>query len=99
MSISTKEWSNKNGSGDQTCTCGTWEEHWLNFSNESWPESCSVEGCLNSATVGAHVINPQIFGERIVPMCGLCHQSRGSFNLKTNIAVPSAVTEKTCNQE
>ena len=55
MTITAEGWANKKGTSDKTCGCGTWKEHWLNNCSKSWPKTCSVKGCSNVPTLGAHV--------------------------------------------
>ena len=48
---------NINGTSDNKCKCGSWKAHWEKFNEgkDTWPTYCSVYGCLETATVGAHV--------------------------------------------
>lgn len=96
MSITAIGWSNKKGTSVRNCSCGSWQQHWLNYSNQSWPSSCSVNGCLNSPTLGAHIYNPQVAGEKIVPMCHSCNGLDSSFNFKGGVSLVSANTSETC---
>ena len=96
MSIPATSWSNKGGTAERACKCGTWKQHWINFAKKSWPPRCSVKGCFNEPTLGAHVINPSVTGERIVPMCDSCNRLSGTFTLKNNVSVPSANRAQTC---
>jgi hypothetical protein len=96
MSITAEGWKNKGGTGVRSCKCGTWAQHWVNYSGKSWPVECSVSGCMNKATLGAHVINPSVTGERIIPMCGSCNGLTGSFTIKGGITLPNANPAETC---
>lgn len=96
--VTTAGWSNKGGTGDRGCKCGTWKQHWVNYSNKSWPSTCSVDGCSNSPTLGAHVINGAVAGERIVPMCDSCNKLVGSFKLKDKVTLASANKSETCDK-
>ena len=96
MSITATGWKNKSGTSVRSCKCGTWAQHWVNYANKPWPSECSVLGCSNSPTLGAHVINPGVTGERIVPMCDSCNGLAGSFTLKGGVTLPSANTAETC---
>lgn len=58
-------WKNKVGTADRACKCGSWKNHWIKFSGKEWPAKCSVVGCNNSATVGAHVYNKNVSGEKL----------------------------------
>lgn len=98
MGLTATGWKNKVGTADRACKCGTWKQHWINFSKKAWPESCSVKGCTNSPTLGAHVINPDVTGERIVPVCDSCNKLGDSFSLKGEINCPSANKSETCEK-
>lgn len=61
---------NINGTSSNTCRCGSWKQHWINQSGERWPAYCSVIGCMERASVGAHV--QKIRGSQswyIIPLC------------------------------
>lgn len=96
MSITANGWSNKKGTAVRNCKCGTWKQHWKNYAKKPWPATCSVERCPSTPTLGAHVINPNVSGEKIVPMCDSCNGLTGTFNLKDGVTVPSANTSETC---
>lgn len=98
MSLPSSGWSNVTGSADKTCKCGTWKKHWINFSEESWPPSCSKSGCSGSATLGAHIKNSSVSGVRIVPFCDSCNGLSGTFSLKGNIMLPSATASDNCGK-
>lgn len=96
MDITPYGWSNKKGTAVRNCACGSWKQHWLNYSNQSWPSSCSVDGCYSFPTLGAHIYNSQVTGEKIVPMCDSCNKNEYTFNLKGGISLVSANTSETC---
>ena len=96
MSITAIGWKNKGGTGTRSCKCGSWAQHWVNYSGKSWPATCSVSGCFNTPTLGAHIINPSVTGEKIVPMCDSCNGLSDSFTLKGNTTWVSANTTETC---
>ena len=98
MSIPTTGWKNKAGTADRGCKCGTWKDHWIKFAKKTWPATCSVQGCSSAPTLGAHVINSAVAGERIVPMCDSCNKLSGTFTLKVSITVPSANKSETCER-
>jgi hypothetical protein len=98
MSIPTTGWSNKSGTADRACVCGTWKQHWINISKKSWPSSCSINSCYAAPTLGGHVINPDVGGERIAPLCDSCNKLAGIFTLKVNVSVPSANKSQTCEK-
>lgn len=96
--LTCKNWKNKNGTGKRKCVCGTWKQHWINFSNKSWPDICSVSDCTNKPTLGVHVINYDVSGEKIVPMCDSCNKFDGFFNLRSGVMLVDANKSKTCEK-
>jgi hypothetical protein len=98
MNITATGWKNKGGTGGRSCGCGTWAQHWINGSGKSWPAECSVLYCSSQATLGAHVINPSVTGEKIVPACGSCNRAKGTFDLKGGITLVSADQAETCDR-
>ena len=96
MGVTVSGWSNVSGTADKTCPCGTWKKHWLKHSGESWPKSCSVKGCTEAPTLGAHISNPNVTGNRIVPMCSSCNGLDGTFDLKGNVTLVQAKELKGC---
>ena len=98
MGLPTSGWKNKKGTGVRNCKCGSWKNHWINFSGKEWPEECSVYNCFEKPTLGGHIINSGVSGEKIVPMCDSCNKLSEEFNLKSGITVVSANTSETCDQ-
>ena len=98
MSITANNWSNKNGTANRACKCGTWKEHWIYFANKTWPVTCSVKGCTNTPTLGAHVINPSVSGEKIIPMCSSCNGLSGAFDLIGDLTLSNANVSETCGK-
>lgn len=98
MGITADGWKNKEGTGIRSCNCGSWKQHWINYSGEPWPSECSVKGCTNTATLGAHIINSNVSGEKIVPACDSCNKLSGEFSLKGGITLVSANKSETCDK-
>lgn len=99
MALNAEAWKNKNGTSDRECNCGSWKQHWINNSGEEWLKTCSVKGCNNVATFGAHIINTTEKGEWIAPTCESCNNKRNvEFDLKGGIRLVSANKSKTCEQ-
>ena len=99
MGITTNGWSNKGGTGDRGCACGTWKMHWITFSGESWPATCSVSGCSEKPSLGGHIINPNVSGEKIAPLCDSCNKLSKSFTLKAGVTLVSANKAETCEKK
>lgn len=91
-------WKNMHNTSDRRCRCGSWENHWLNFSDKPWPSYCSVNGCYHPSTLGAHVFNPAVAGEQIVPMCDSCNHIEGYFSLKDGTTLVPANKSITCEK-
>jgi hypothetical protein len=98
MELPIAGWKNKKGTGIRNCICGSWKNHWINFSGKKWPGECSVLGCSEKATLGAHIINPDVSGERIVPMCDSCNKLVCNLSLKSGITAVPANTAITCEK-
>ena len=98
MGVIYKGWKNKNRTTDRACKCGTWKNHWINYSGKDWPTTCSVEGCTNKPTLGAHVYNSEVSGEKIIPACNSCNQLEKPFNIKIGTQFVSANKNETCEK-
>ena len=93
-------WKNANGTSARNCRCGSWKNHWLNYSGTSlWPRTCSVAGCYNQAILGAHIFNPSISNKiYIVPMCDSCNKTRYALTLKGGIKLALSNKQETCEK-
>ena len=62
---------NINSTESQECTCGTWLNHWRNFSRQPLPTICPELRCLEKPTVGARVQINNASDDKwyIVPLC------------------------------
>ncbi len=98
MSITAENWKNKKGTGGRSCNCGSWKQHWINNSGKSWPTTCSIKGCNNPANLGAHIINSNVSGEKIVPACDSCNKLNSEFDLKGGITVVTANKSESCEK-
>jgi hypothetical protein len=75
---------------DQNCNCGSWIQHWRNYT-KSDREKCCVVGCSNFVKDGAHVqIKDQRMGDNwyIAPFCGNCNNP----NNENDMFIDSRVT-------
>ena len=94
-------WKNKKGTGERSCKCGSWRNHWLRFSPEPWPTKCAVDGCNNAATLGAHIflsgtMSPD--NEYIIPTCDSCNKLESQFSVKSGTIFVPANRKKTCEK-
>jgi hypothetical protein len=96
MSLPTTGWSNKVGTSNRSCACGTWKQHWMNFSNRAWPIKCSLLGCENAPTLGAHLINTSSNDEYIVPFCDSCNKIATYFTIEEGSILIRANPSMTC---
>jgi hypothetical protein len=96
MSLPASGWKNKKRTSDRDCNCGSWKNHWINFSNQDWPASCSVSGCNSKATLGAHILHSNVNGERIAPMCDSCNMTSGNFSFKDGTSLSHANASAEC---
>jgi hypothetical protein len=97
MSAPATGWMNKVGTGRRDpCRCRTWAQHWANYGGGSWPSLCSVALCNRSPTLGAHIVNPDVGGEMIVPMCDACNAAMGVMTLRSGTIIVSANKALTC---
>lgn len=98
MTLPISGWQNKHGTSERNCVCGSWKNHWINVSGNSWPKTCIVSDCSNAPSVGAHVINSKVKGEKIAPMCKSCNNSDDSFSLKGGRTLVNANKSETCEK-
>jgi len=90
---------NINGTSQKTCKCGSWLDHWKNFSGQSLPTYCPAVGCLEKAEVGAHVQkdSPTDSSWYIVPLCKKHNAETGkSLDIGDWVKLVSANVSETC---
>lgn len=96
---------NINGTSDNKCKCGDWLKHWQKYGGgitTILTSSCSVQGCMSPAQVGAHVQKDGLggFGADewyIVPMCRSHNaQKGGALIIDDSVKLVSANVSKTC---
>ncbi|CAG9259217.1 conserved hypothetical protein [Burkholderia diffusa] len=93
---------NAAGTAERDCACKGWLNHWKNYSEKSAPY-CSVDGCTEMATDGAHVTLPNHADPAtksrhwIAPMCHDHNMKHGAtFRSIFKVTVVSANTAETC---
>ncbi len=92
---------NINGTSDNVCRCGSWLQHWINYSGQSLPTYCSEKACRKKPEVGAHVQKDSTYDKDwyIIPLCSDCNAKKGeSLEISDSIALVSANKSKTCEK-
>jgi hypothetical protein len=89
---------NINGTSQNTCKCGSWLQHWKNFSNQQVPAYCPVVDCLERQLLGAHMQNDDPDDKRwfIVPLCSKHNAYAYSLVINDYIKLVSANVSETC---
>ncbi|HHG86728.1 MAG TPA: hypothetical protein ENJ82_18410 [Bacteroidetes bacterium] len=88
---------NINGTSLNKCSCGSWMQHWRNFSGQK-ATICRASGCSNDDLVGAHVQKDVAYDAKwyIVPFCNSHNKATGSVELVSGTNLVSANKSKTC---
>lgn len=81
-----KGWKVQQGAGEPKAG-GTWKDHWLRNSGQSWPSLCSLFGRNNQAEAILIVQHPSLPGFFAVPVCRFCVKRTGEVALKPNSAL------------
>jgi hypothetical protein len=92
--------TNINGTSDTTCKCGSWINHWKNFSRQKLPTFCPVYGCYQKDLVGAHVqkayaVEPKWY---IIPLCSRHNEIKTDLDVVDTVAFVSAKKNETCEK-
>lgn len=92
---------NINGTSPRTCRCGSWLDHWKNYSGQSLPTHCPEKTCYRRPELGAHVQkdSPTDRSWYIVPLCRTHNAETGkSLELVDSIRLASANIAETCGR-
>jgi len=89
---------NINGTSQNKCRCGSWLDHWKNYSKQSVPIICPAYGCNGKDIVGAHVQKDSIYDNKwyIYPLCTSCNQKGGTLDVSDLYKLVSANVSETC---
>lgn len=89
---------NINGTSDNNCNCGSWLNHWQNFSGKP-AIFCTVDNCQNTDVVGAHVqLDSNDQSWYIVPLCKFHNASKMALSVSSDTTVVSANRALTCEK-
>lgn len=91
--------TNSTGTGERSCSCVSWLDHWKTFSEQEVPTYCPATGCLNKKLVGAHVTIEGRDGQWIVPLCGDCNKKTGTLEYSDSYTPVSANKSETCEKK
>lgn len=91
---------NINGTSDTTCKCGSWLQHWENFSGETTTYCIAID-CLEKDLVGAHVQKANSLDDKwyIIPLCKKHNAHTGELNVSDNYKFVSANKSETCEKK
>jgi hypothetical protein len=102
MEVSLMKLKNIDGISQTTGTCGSWLNHWENFSGQRKPEFCPAKGCMKIDLVGAHVQKADDPDEKwyIYPLCNTHCNSKSILPLEVsdNFNLVSADKKETCGK-
>ena len=91
---------NINGTSDSSCKCGSWIEHWENFSKQNRPTYCPVADCFEKDIVGAHVQKGAGSTDQkwyIYPLCSAHNKQTGELEVPDSYELVSANKKETCD--
>lgn len=94
--------NNINGTSQNTCKCGSWLDHWKNFSGQPLPTHCPESSCIRKPEVGAHVQKDSVIdkGWYIVPLCKTHNsETNKSLTISDSVKLVSANVSETCDKK
>ena len=88
---------NINGTLHKTCKCGSWLQHWKNFSGRT-AKVCQAKSCIGTDLVGAHVQKDVDSDDTwyIVPLCHSHNRTLGLLELVMGAMLVPTDTDFTC---
>ncbi len=89
---------NLNGTSGNTCNCGSWLQHWKNYSGQT-ANKCVVNNCGNNPEVGGHVQKDSLLDQNwyIIPICKTCNAKRGQdLDIYDKVKLVSENVSQTC---
>lgn len=91
---------NINGTSDNKCKCGSWLQHWRNFSGQT-ATICRAKGCSRNDLVGSHVQKDVNYDSAwyIVPFCNMHNKSTGKVEIVDGTNLVSANRNETCEKK
>lgn len=90
--------NNVNGTSGLACKCGSWFNHWRNYSGQAFSYCLAVK-CFEKPEVGAHVQKEDASDRDwyIIPLCQKHNAETGkSLEVYDGLVLVSADARKTC---
>ena len=94
---------NINGTSQTVCNCGSWLQHWRNFSNQQ-ATICRALGCGRNDLVGAHVqkdVSYDNYKDKVIDLLRrVCTVSVETMKIIREIeqSLETRVSRKVCHQ-
>lgn len=88
---------NATGTGDRSCSCGTWLDH-CRKQGGSTSTLCVVTTCYKAAEVGAHIKKVGDTIEYIVPFCKGHNGDSSVLEIPDSTALARASVAETCGK-
>ena len=88
---------NINGTSDNDCKCGSWIQHWKNYSGIP-ALYCSEKSCLETDLVGAHVQQMSTNDWYIIPLCQKHNKAKEDLEIVDSTVFVSANRNRTCEK-
>ncbi|KIX21855.1 hypothetical protein SY27_04005 [Flavobacterium sp. 316] len=94
---------NINGTSDNNCNCGSWLQHWKNYSGQKVNWCSEIDCCEKTDLVGAHVqkANSIDMNWYIIPLCKT-HNSNSNVDemeIMSSIRLVLANRKNTCEKQ
>jgi hypothetical protein len=92
--------NNINGTSQNPCRCGSWLDHWENFSGQPVPTYCPGFCCYRRDLLGVHVKKAESDDDNwyIVPLCAEHNRATGTLTVTDGCRLVSANVRKTCGK-
>jgi len=90
---------NINGTSQNICSCGSWLQHWGNFSNQT-TKYCIEKSCINKDLVGAHIQKANSTDQNwyIIPLCKTHNASTEEIEISDSYKLVSANKNLSCEK-
>ncbi len=100
--VFTMKVTNINGTAGGPCACGSWLEHWKNFSRQNLLAFCPEERCVAKPELGTLVQKDDSTDTNwyVIPLCKRHHGMKGkSIAVGDYISLVPADVDQTCGKK